>query len=173
MKHFAPERLRANALPAKQYVIAFHLFARASDFRAYKVLTHQHNAEVRMAMQACDIDAQLSFVPQSGPFVRGIFATLQFPLPGGMSASALPERTAQAFNECPFVRLVEGSPRVSAVAGSNFADISVAADDHSAAIMVALDNLGKGMAGQAVQSMNIALGLAETTGLWLAGRYPG
>jgi len=68
---------------------------------------------------------------------------------------------------------VEGSPRVSAVAGSNFADISVAADDHSAAIMVAIDNLGKGMAGQAVQSMNIALGLPETTGLWLAGRYPG
>ena len=77
-----------------------------------------------------------------------------------MSASALQERAAQAFEDCPFVRLVEGSPRVSAVAGSNFADISVAADDQSAAIMVALDNLGKGMAGQAVQSMNIALGLS-------------
>ncbi len=59
------------------------------------------------------------------------------------------------------------------MAGSNFADIGMAADDRSAAIMVAIDNLGKGMAGQAVQSMNIALGLPETTALWSAGRFPG
>jgi N-acetyl-gamma-glutamyl-phosphate reductase len=67
---------------------------------------------------------------------------------------------------------VEESPRVSAVIGSNFADIGIAQDERSAAIMVALDNLGKGMASQAVQSMNIALGLPETTGLWSAGRFP-
>ena len=59
-------------------------------------------------------------------------------------------RAASAFDDCPFVRIVEGSPRVAAVAGTNFADIGVAANENTSAIMVALDNLGKGMAGQAV-----------------------
>jgi N-acetyl-gamma-glutamyl-phosphate/LysW-gamma-L-alpha-aminoadipyl-6-phosphate reductase len=70
------------------------------------------------------------------------------------------------------VRIVEGSPRVAAVAGTNFADIGVAANEHTSAIMVALDNLGKGMAGQAVQAMNIALGIPETTALWQPARFP-
>ncbi|MFL6569072.1 MAG: N-acetyl-gamma-glutamyl-phosphate reductase, partial [Chthoniobacterales bacterium] len=69
-------------------------------------------------------------------------------------------------------RLVEDSPRISAVVGSNFADVGIVEGEGSAAIMVALDNLGKGMASQAVQSMNIALGLPETTGLWTPGRFP-
>ena len=147
-----------------------HHPTRAHDFRAYKVLTHQHLSEVEMAMRACKIDATLSFVPQSGPFVRGIFATLQFALPAPID---LTERTARAFSDCPFVRVVEESPRVAAVVGSNFADISVATNESSAAIMVALDNLGKGMASQAVQSMNLALGLGETEGLWQPARFPG
>lgn len=118
-----------------------------------------------MAMAAFDVAAHLAFVPQSGPFVRGIFATLQFQLPAALSAEMLEERVTHAFDDCPFVRVVSSSPRVAAVAGSNFADISAAADERSAVIMVALDNLGKGMAGQAVQSMNLALGLPETAGL--------
>lgn len=150
-----------------------HHPTRAADFRAYKVLTHQHLAEVTMAMRACEIRGHLSFVPQSGPFVRGIFATVQFAIPAGMSGSSLQERAAQTFADSPFVRLVETSPRIAAVAGSSFADVSVAERDGAGAIMVALDNLGKGMAGQAVQSMNLALGLPEIAGLWQAGRYPG
>ncbi len=150
-----------------------HHPTRATDFRAYKVLTHQHNAEVRMAMEACDIRGDLSFVPQSGPFVRGIFATVQFALPAGLDGAALDDRVRQTFDSEPFVRIVEGSPRVSAVAGSNFADISVATHDGHAAILLALDNLGKGMASQAVQCMNLALGLPETTGLRQPGRFPG
>lgn len=150
-----------------------HHPTRASDFRAYKILTHQHNAEVRMAMEACGIRGDLSFVPHSGPFVRGIFVTLQFALPAGLEAASLRERVRQAFAGEPFVRVVEGSPRIAAVAGSNFADVSIAIDGRHAAIMVAIDNLGKGMAGQAVQAMNIALGLPETTALRYAGRYPG
>lgn len=149
-----------------------HHPTRANDFRAYKVLTHQHLAEVSMAMSACDINGRLSFVPQSGPFVRGIFATAQFALPDGLDLRELQTRTAAAFEGCPFIRMVEGSPRVAAVAGSNFADIGIAADERSAVIMVALDNLGKGMAGQAVQIMNLSLGLKETTGLWQPGRFP-
>ncbi len=145
---------------------------RAQDFRAYKILAHQHLPEVHMAMEACGVEGNFAFVPQSAPMVRGIFATLMFPLPGDLDAKALHARTEQAFKDCPFVRLVEDSPKVTAVTGSNFADISVAAKNGSGVVLVAIDNLGKGMASQAVQNMNLALRLPEMEGLKIAGRYP-
>lgn len=153
-------------------ILATHHPTRANDFRAYKILTHHHTAEVRMAMAACNIDATLGFVPHSGPFVRGIFATLQFGNGNTLDPSALHARAVSAFDGCPFVRMVEQSPRIAAVTGSNFADIAVAANENTSAVMVALDNLGKGMAGQAVQAMNIALGIPETTALWQPARFP-
>ena len=151
---------------------AAHHPSRANDFRAYKILTHHHTAEVEMAMAACNIDGKLGFVPHSGPFIRGIFVTLQFENVDGLNPSALHARAASAFDDCPFVRIVEGSPRVAAVAGTNFADVGVAASKNTSAIMVAIDNLGKGMAGQAVQAMNVSLGLPETTALWQPARFP-
>jgi LysW-gamma-L-alpha-aminoadipyl-6-phosphate/LysW-L-glutamyl-5-phosphate reductase len=145
---------------------------RAQDFRAYKVLAHQHLPEVHMAMEACTVDGNFAFVPQSAPMVRGIFATLMFPLPEGLDARSLRTRTEQAFQDCPFIRLVEDSPRLTAVTGSNFADLSVTARSGCGVVLVAIDNLCKGMASQAVQNMNLALGLPETQGLKVAGRYP-
>ena len=71
------------------------------------------------------------------------------------------------------MRLVADSPRVGAVAGSAFCDLSVAARGGSGVVLAAIDNLGKGMASQAVQSMNLALGLPETLGLLIPARYPG
>jgi LysW-gamma-L-alpha-aminoadipyl-6-phosphate/LysW-L-glutamyl-5-phosphate reductase len=71
-----------------------------------------------------------------------------------------------------FVRLVDGSPRLAATTGSAFADIGIAARHGHGAVMVALDNLGKGMATQAVQNLNLALGLPEWTGLKAAGTHP-
>jgi N-acetyl-gamma-glutamyl-phosphate reductase len=150
-----------------------HHPTRAQDFRAYKVLGHQHLAEVQIAMEACGIKGSFSFVPHSAPLVRGIFATLQFPLVQGLDASALKARLQAAYRDAPFVRIVEDSPRIGAIAGSNFCDIACAAKEGSGAILVAIDNLGKGMASQAIQCMNIALGMPETTGIRVAGRYPG
>ncbi len=117
--------------------------------------------------------ASLAFVPQSAPLVRGIFACLQFALPAGLDATTLARREAE--ETCagePFLRLVEDSPRVAAVAGSNFCDIAVAISDRHGVVMVAFDNLVKGMAGQAVQCMNLALGISETTGLRDGWRIP-
>lgn len=109
--------------------------------------------------------------------VRGIFCSLQFPLPqmpnGGLDQAGLLARAKDVFRDAPLVRLVADSPRVGAVAGSAFADVSVAARDGSGVVLAAIDNLGKGMASQAVQSMNLALGLPETLGLKIPGRYPG
>ena len=153
-------------------VAGAHHPTRANDFRAYQVLKHKHLAEVQRMMSACAIRGTLGFIPQSGPFVRGIFATVQFLLPNEIEPAQLRARAADTFEGEPFIRLVEESPRVAAVAGSNFADIALATHDGNAAILVAIDNLGKGMASQAVQSMNLALGLPETTALWIAGRFP-
>ena len=77
-----------------------------------------------------------------------------------------------AFAGSPFVRLVDGTPRVAAVTGSNFCDVAVTAKDGAGVVMSALDNLVKGMAGQAIQCMNLALGLEETAGLKQPGCWP-
>jgi N-acetyl-gamma-glutamyl-phosphate reductase len=150
---------------------------RFGDFKAYKVLNHQHLAEVRAGMAEMGIQGELAFVPQSAPMVRGIFASLQFPLPqmphGCLDQAGLLARAQDVFRDAPLVRLVADSPRVGAVAGSAFADVAVAARDGSGVVMTAIDNLGKGMASQAVQNMNLALGLPETLGLKIPGRYPG
>ncbi len=146
-----------------------HHPTRSNDFRAYKVLTHQHVAEVEQLMGHWEAEFGFSFVPHSAPIVRGIFVTLQFPLQTDVDvAGAFRDHYAAE----PFVRLVEGSPRVAAVAGSNFAEIGVAQRDGVGAVMVALDNLLKGMAGNAVQNMNLALGLEETSGLKFVGGFP-
>ncbi|MGA2079135.1 MAG: N-acetyl-gamma-glutamyl-phosphate reductase [Holophaga sp.] len=153
--------------------IGTHHPLRTGDFKAYKVLSHQHLAEVRAGMAAMGIGGALAFVPQSAPMVRGIFAAVQFALPGGLDQDGLAARAREAFRDAPLVRLVADSPRVGAVAGSAFADLSVAARDGSGVVLAAIDNLGKGMAAQAVQAMNLALGLPETLGLLIPGRYPG
>jgi len=133
----------------------------------------EHLAEVRAAMAAVGIKGELAFVPQSAPMVRGIFASLQFPLPPGLDLAGLQARAQDVFRDAPLVRLVADSPRVGAVAGSAFADLAVAARSGSGVVLTAIDNLGKGMAAQAVQNMNLALGLGETLGLRIPGRYPG
>jgi N-acetyl-gamma-glutamyl-phosphate reductase len=149
-----------------------HHPTRAQDFRAYKPLQHQHMAEVRAAMAALGIQGRLAFVPQSAPMVRGIFAALQFALPPGLDPQGLQARAEAVCRANPLVRLVEGSPRVAAVAGGAFCDLGVAAREGSGVILTALDNLGKGMATQAIQCMNLALGLPETEGLARPGRHP-
>lgn len=147
-----------------------HHPTRANDFRAYKMLSHQHMDEVAQMLRTLGrAELEVSFVPHSAPLVRGILVTAQALLPSG---SDLNKMIASIFEGCPFVRLVDGSPRVAAVVGSNFADIGWATNGRQAAMMVAMDNLGKGMAGQAVQNMNLALGFGETEGLWHAGGFP-
>lgn len=150
-----------------------HHPTRAQDFRAYKVLAHQHEAEItRLLDTEGSRDYTLSFVPHSAPMVRGIHATVQFR--AGLDAAVVTQRMEAAYGGAPFVRLLGSEPpRVGAVAGSNFCDIGWQVQNGTVAVMTALDNLVKGMAGQALQNMNLALGFAETEGLLQAGTYPG
>ena len=151
---------------------ATHHPTRAHDLRAYKVLDHQHETEVLATLAAESWTPELAFTPQSAPLVRGIFATAQLRLPETLAEAELRDRYARAFPGGA-VRPVEGSPRVAAVAGSAFADVGLAVKGPLLSVMVALDNLGKGMATQAIQNLNLALGFAPMAGLRSAGPYPG
>jgi len=159
----------SGALPSE----TTHHPTRAGDFRAYKPLKHQHQAEIAQSLAGHGAAFELAFVPHSAPLVRGIFITAQFRLPEGVGTVDLRARYESAYGEAPFVRLVEGSPRLNAVNGSNACDIGLHVEGRQAVVFAALDNLLKGMAGQAVQNMNLALGPGETEGLWAAGGYPG
>lgn len=152
-----------------------HHPTRAHDFLAYKVYTHQHEAEVTQLLDTeGTVNYNIGFVPHSAPLVRGIFATMQLYRPSvpRLSQSALQAHYTNFYRNHPYVRIVEGTPRVIAVAGSNFCDIAVHETNGNVAIMAALDNLVKGMAGQALQNMNLALEFDESEGLRFAGSYP-
>jgi len=158
----------SGALPSE----TVHHPTRAHDFRAYKALEHQHQAEMEGLMRGLGITGQLSFVPHSAPLVRGIFATVQFRLPEGVDETELRQRFQTTYQNALFIRQVEGSPRIASVVGTNLCEIGIAVKGRSAVILIALDNLIKGMAGQAVQNMNLALGLPEKAGLWTPGLFP-
>lgn len=148
-----------------------HHPTRANDFRAYKVLAHQHEGEVRRTLTEQGVAFDFAFVPHSAPLVRGIFATLSFAA-AGLSADVLQGAFAARYGDARFIRLVDATPRVAAVVGSNFADIAVAVRGGNACVLIAIDNLVKGMAGQAIQNLNLAQGWPEDQGLTMAGPYP-
>jgi len=118
----------------------------------------------------------VSFTPLLAPMPRGILATGTARLAGGAATGTLRDAVACAYAGEPFVRLLpEGSwPTTAATAGSNAVHLQVAADQHAgrAVAVAALDNLGKGAAGQAVQCANLMLGLAESAGLTVNGVAP-
>src|SRR5215469_4714642 len=116
----------------------------------------------------------VSFTPMLAPLPRGILATCTAPLRDpGTTTVALRDALAAAYEGAPFVRLLpEGRwPSTAATNGSNMAHLQSAADAHAgrAVVVAALDNLGKGAAGQAA---NLMLGLPETTGLSQQGVCP-
>jgi len=118
----------------------------------------------------------VSFTPLLAPMPRGILATGTARLADGAATGTLRDAVARAYDGEPFVRVLpEGSwPTTAATAGSNAVHLQVAADEHAgrAVAVAALDNLGKGAAGQAVQCANLMLGLPETAGLTANGVAP-
>jgi len=134
-----------------------HSSNRIGNLKAYKVFEHQHLDEVRHT-----IGVPVHFVPVSGPFVRGIWITIQATLNQDADVDAL---FAQSYASSPMVRLRQGLPELKPVIGTNFADIGWVKQGNHLVVGVAIDNLGKGAAGQALQNLNLMLGLPETTGL--------
>lgn len=147
---------------------------RSDNLRAYQMLAHRHMPEVLAAVaRVSPAPIDLSFVPHSAPMTRGIFATVHARLPAGCAAERVSEAFRAAYARAPFVRLLGGtSPEVRAVARTNFADVGWAVSDGKCVVLVALDNLVKGEAGQAVQNLNLMYGWNERTALAWPGTTP-
>jgi N-acetyl-gamma-glutamyl-phosphate reductase len=142
------------------------------DLSPYKVGRHQHVPEILQATGA----RTLSFTPVLAPMPRGILATVTARPTAGATATAVRAALQAAYGAEPFVHLLpEGRwPHTAATLGSNSAHLQTAMDTSSGRVIVtsAIDNLGKGAAGQAVQCANLLLGLPETTGLAVDGVAP-
>ncbi len=156
-----------------------HHPVRAVNLRTYKPLEHQHVPEIEETLaRAGAMSPKLSFVPVSAPLSRGIFVTTFVRVPESVSASEVQALYNDAFAAEPFVRVPASRlPEVAAVTGSNYAEVRAEtgpARDGTRVVSVftALDNLVKGGAGQAVQSMNLMLGLDERTSLEGPGSWP-
>lgn len=139
--------------------------------------THRHIPEIEQNLRrAGAADVRLSFTPTLVPMARGILATVTAPLAAGADAAAVRRAWAEAYAEEPFVHLLaEGQwPTTAATLGSNAAHVQVTVDERAGRVVAvcAIDNLGKGTAGAAVQSMNLALGLPEGLGLTAVGVAP-
>ncbi len=147
---------------------------RANSFYAYKPFEHQHRPEILQAFGrlAPDWPGELIMQVHSAPVVRGIFCSLYIQLNRVSDQITLGEAFRDFYSRAPFVRLVNGSPDINWVKNTNFADIGWAVQGKEAVIWVAIDNLVKGAAGQAVQNMNLMFGLEETEGLIFPGSNP-
>jgi N-acetyl-gamma-glutamyl-phosphate/LysW-gamma-L-alpha-aminoadipyl-6-phosphate reductase len=156
-----------------------HHPVRAGNLRTYKPLEHQHVPEIGEALLAAGArDLALRFVPVSAPLGRGIFSTAFLELAEEWTQERLQALYRQAFAGEPFVRVPRSRlPEVAAVSGSNYAEVGVAAGPvregrRTVTVFGALDNLVKGGAGQAIENMNLMLGLDERASLADPGPWP-
>ena len=150
-----------------------HHPVRAHNLFAYALDGHRHEAEIAAQLTRwAGRPASCALFPHSGPFVRGIHATVRARLSEPLADPLSHFRRAYAGR--PFVRVDEEPPELSAVVGTNFAHLhAVPREDGREVIATCvIDNLVKGAAGQAIQAMNLALGLGETEGLLFPGTYP-
>jgi len=179
-----------------------HHPARAHNVFAYSVMGHRHEAEVlqRWREWTGRPDAGARLMVHAGPFVRGIYLTLHAYVGGDRTgkagetgktgntkageaaktdefapgAKAIVAQFKKMYFGRPFVRVLDQAPELTHCVGTNIALIHAAAseDDREIQVSVALDNLVKGAGGQAVQAMNLALGLDETAGLRGLAAFP-
>jgi N-acetyl-gamma-glutamyl-phosphate reductase len=146
-----------------------HFNAVDEDFTAYGLLNHRHTPEMEQAT-----GAQILFTPHLAPMNRGILATCYARPTGETSTGELLDALHAAYADEPFVVVSERSPSTKATLGSNAAHVTARFDERTgwAVVICAIDNLGKGAAGQMVQCANLIAGLPESTGLTTMGVYP-
>jgi len=139
---------------------------RHGSMRAYKPLAHRHRPEIETMLGALNGNAhEVLFVPASGPFARGIYATIHFDLRSDMSTDDLKKCYDGFYEDSFFVSMSADPPSLKEVVGTNRCRISVAVHGRHAVAISAIDNLVKGAAGGAVQWMNRLIGLADDAGL--------
>jgi N-acetyl-gamma-glutamyl-phosphate reductase len=150
---------------------SLHFGSVDEDFTAYGLLTHRHTPEMEQI-----IGGQVLFTPHLAPMVRGILATCYArPAAGAtLTTDSVLAALHHAYDGEPFVVVRDDPPSTKATAGANAAHVTARVDPRTGWVVsfCAIDNLVKGASGQAIQCANAALGLAETTGLPIAGVYP-
>jgi N-acetyl-gamma-glutamyl-phosphate/LysW-gamma-L-alpha-aminoadipyl-6-phosphate reductase len=156
-----------------------HHPVRASNLRTYKPLEHPHTAEIVATLAGAGGRLSgLHFVPISAPLARGIFATCFVRIAASISEAELRERYLDRYAGERLVKLPKNRlPEVVAVSGSPHAEVGfsfgpVDGDKRLLTVFSALDNLIKGGAGQAIQNLNLMLGVDETTTLDDFGPFP-
>jgi N-acetyl-gamma-glutamyl-phosphate reductase len=140
------------------------------DFTAYGLLDHRHTPEIEQVT-----GAQVLFTPHLAPRNRGILATCYArPQGDAPTTASLLAAIATFYKNEQYIVVRPSSPSTKATLGSNSVHITARFDERTGYVMViaALDNLAKGASGGAVQSMNVALGLPESSGLSNVGVYP-
>ncbi|MGO8873675.1 MAG: N-acetyl-gamma-glutamyl-phosphate reductase [Acidimicrobiales bacterium] len=147
------------------------------DFTAYGLLDHRHTAEMEQSLGAAVL-----FTPHLAPMVRGILATCYARptrRPGdergdGLTTQRAMELLHHRYDSEPFVIVTDEPPSTKATSGSNCVHITARVDERTGwvVVLVAIDNLVKGAAGQAIQCANLSLGLPEGSGLPITGVYP-
>lgn len=140
-----------------------HFSENHGSVAAYGVFSHRHNAEIEQ-----ELKRDVTFVPHLVPLDRGILETIYVSLKRGTTEAQVAKALEDAYRDAAFVRLTGAAlPEIKHVAHTNFCDIGWKVDEGRGrlALIAVLDNLVKGAAGQAVQNLNIVLGLDERTGL--------
>jgi len=155
----------------------FHYPARYDHMNAYRLSGHQHVCEVEHQLgRLAGEDVVMTFTAQVVPATRGILSTLYGQLRSGVTAQQVQEAYAAFHQGQAFVKLFDGSAQVGTahVRGSNRCYLMVDVDERTQRLRVVshIDNLMKGQASNAVQNMNLAFALPETTGLERPGQYP-
>jgi N-acetyl-gamma-glutamyl-phosphate reductase len=140
-----------------------HFCENHGSVAAYGVFSHRHTAEIEQ-----ELKTTVTFIPHLVPLDRGILETIYVSLRSGTTEAQVSGALQEAYAEAPFVRLTGTTlPEIKHVAHTNFCDIGWRVDEPTRRLVLVavLDNLLKGAAGQAVQNLNILLGLDERTGL--------
>ncbi|MBW3112986.1 N-acetyl-gamma-glutamyl-phosphate reductase [Bacillus sp. MCCB 382] len=154
-----------------------HFSETQENLRIYKVHEHQHTPEIEQQLKIWDSETgPITFSTHLIPMTRGIMVTMYAELKNTSTTGELHSLYHSFFEGSPFIRVRrEGQfPSTKEVFGTNFCDVSIKADPRTnrVTIVSVIDNLVKGAAGQAVQNMNVMLGIDETTGLHYYPIYP-
>ena len=154
----------------------YHFPEANENVSAYKIAgTHRHTPEIEQTLtEAAGQEIALTFTPHLIPMTRGILATCYATLKEKGTREALLKMYGEFYADAPFVAVREDLPTTKQVLGSNMCHIGMAVDPrlNRVTVVSVIDNLVKGMAGQAIQNMNLMCGFDETEGLTMGGLWP-
>lgn len=170
----------SSSQAGRKPTISSHHPERAHCVRSYKMGGHRHTAEVEQELSLCGKITRVSISATAIEMVRGLLVTAYCPLRHGVTEKDVWHAYREEYGNEPFVRLIKMRhglyrlPEPKILVGTNFIDVGFEMDERSRRLIVigAIDNLGKGTSGNAVQCMNLLFGFPEKTGLGFPGLHP-